>query len=60
MVQNSFHPAWMRQMGKPLPRLEFCWNWPGNAIPLGNRFGQQFSKKMGGARRAPPGMNDLT
>jgi hypothetical protein len=45
MVQNSFHPAWMRQMGKPLPRLEFCWNWPGNAIPLGNRFGQQFSKK---------------
>jgi hypothetical protein len=32
MLQNSFHPARMRQTGTPLPLWEFCWNWLKNAI----------------------------
>jgi len=36
----------MRQTGTPLPVSEFCWNWLGNAIQLGERSWESREKKQ--------------
>jgi len=44
-AQDNYHLVWMRQLGKPLPLSEFCWNWPENAIRPFHRFQETAPRK---------------